>query len=93
VVGGWNWAWYCNETVEKQAVKADSMSEAGRENERIELWRKTFIQIMDDAPWVPIFNEQRFTMHTDRISGDPSLFVDPVHIPVNYENVYATDAQ
>jgi len=93
VVGGWNWAWYCNEEVEKMAVKADSMSEAGREEERIDLWRKTYLKIMEDAPWVPIFNEQRFTMHTERISGDPKLFVDPVHIPVNYENVYATDAK
>ena len=93
VTGGWNWAWYCDEEIEKMAIKADSMSKAGDEAKRIELWRSIFIKVMDAAPWAPVFNEQRFTMHTDRIGGDDSLFVDPVHIPVNYENVYAKDAQ
>jgi hypothetical protein len=32
-------------------------------------------------------------MHTARIGGDDSLFNDPIHIPVNYNNVYAVDAQ
>ena len=50
-------------------------------------------KIQDDAPWVPVFNEERYTLHTPRIAGDPSLFVDPVHIPINYNAVYATDAQ
>ncbi len=93
VTGGWNWAWYCDEEIEKMAIKADSMSKAGDEAKRIELWRSIFIKVMDAAPWAPVFNEQRFTMHTARIGGDDSLFVDPVHIPVNYENVYAKDAQ
>jgi oligopeptide transport system substrate-binding protein len=38
-------------------------------------------------------NEQRFTMHSARLVGDPSLFIEPIHIPVNYEYVYAKDAQ
>jgi hypothetical protein len=56
--------------------------------EREPLWRDTFLKVMEDAPWAPIFNEQRFTMHTPRMKGDPSLYVDPVHIPVNYDYVY-----
>jgi peptide/nickel transport system permease protein len=28
-------------------------------NERIELWRDIFLGVMEDAPWAPIFNEQR----------------------------------
>ena len=48
---------------------------------------------MDDAPWVPIFDEVRYTLHTARIAGEPAIFDDPIHIPINYENVYATDAQ
>jgi peptide/nickel transport system substrate-binding protein/oligopeptide transport system substrate-binding protein len=27
-------------------------------------------------------------MHSPRMKGDPSLYVDPVHIPVNYDYVY-----
>jgi len=48
---------------------------------------------MADAPWVPVFNEQRFTLTSDAIGGDDSLFVDPVHIPVHYDYVYSKDAQ
>ncbi len=91
VKGGWNWAWYCNKEIEKMAERADSMSDPAQAEERIDLWRKIFIKIMDDAPWAPIFNEQRFTMHSPRVKGKASYFVDPVHIPINYENIYVKD--
>ncbi len=93
VKGGWNWAWYCNEELEKQAAKADAMSDPAKKAEREDLWRSIFIKLMDDAPWAPIFNEQRFTMRAKRLGGPDEIFVDPVHIPVNYEVVYAQDAQ
>ena len=48
---------------------------------------------MEDAPWAPVFNEQRFTMKADRLGGPDAIFVDPVHIPVNYDVVFAKDAQ
>ena len=48
---------------------------------------------MEEAPWAPVFNEQRFTMHSARMGGPDAIFVDPVHIPVNYEHVYANDVQ
>ncbi len=54
---------------------------------REEAWRQIYLDIMEDAPWVPVFNEQRFTLHSDGIAGDDSLFVDPVHIPVNYDYI------
>jgi ABC-type transport system substrate-binding protein len=93
VQGGWNWSWYCNEDIDAQAVEADAMVNADLADARLDLWRSIFIAIMDDAPWAPIFNEQRFTMHSPNIGGDDALFVDPVHIPVNYDHVYATGAQ
>ena len=31
---------------------------------------------MQDAPWAPVFNEQRFTMRSKRMAGDDSLYVD-----------------
>jgi ABC-type transport system substrate-binding protein len=91
--GGWNWSWYCNKDREAEAQKADSIIDPAKQNERFDMWRQIFIKIMDDAPWVPVFDEVRYTMHTARIGGDDSLFNDPIHIPVNYNNVYAVDAQ
>ena len=88
VQGGWNWAWYCNEELDEMATKADSMTDPAMAQEREAMWRDIYLKIMDDAPWAPIFNEQRFTMHSPRMKGDPSLYVDPVHIPVSYDYVY-----
>lgn len=93
VKGGWNWAWYCNEKLDALAAKADAMSDPAMKTEREDLWRSIFVQLMDDAPWAPVFNEQRFTMRAARLGGPDEIFVDPVHIPVHYEYVYAKDAQ
>jgi ABC-type transport system substrate-binding protein len=93
VPGGWNWSWYCNEELDEAAAKADSITEPERQGEREAAWAKIFTTIQDDAPWVPVFNEQRFTLKSARMGGDPALYVDPVSIPVNYDYVYVTDAQ
>ena len=93
VKGGWNWSWYCNKTLDAKAEKADSIVDPAKSDERIQMWRDIFLSIMDDAPWVPVFNEQRFTIRSARLGGEDALFVDPVHIPVNYDYVYAKDAQ
>lgn len=88
VPGGWNWSWYCNKKLDDMAAKADAMTDPAKAAQRIDLWRSIFISIMDDAPWAPVFNEQRFTMHSPRLGGSDSIFVDPVHIPVNYDHVF-----
>ena len=93
VPGGWNWSWYCNEELDAKAVEADSMTDASKTAEREELWREIYLSIMEDAPWVPVFNEQRFTMRSPAVGGDDAIFVDPVHVPVNYDYVYSTAAQ
>jgi peptide/nickel transport system substrate-binding protein/oligopeptide transport system substrate-binding protein len=93
VQGGWNWAWYCNEELDKKATEADSLVDPARQEERHKMWSDIFVAIMDDAPWAPVFNEQRFTMHSPRMAGDQSLYVDPVHIPIAYDYVFVTDAQ
>lgn len=93
VQGGWNWSWYCNEEVEKMAQTADAMSDPAKMTEREELWRKTFIKIMDDAPWAPVFNETRFNMHSKNVAGDQKAFIDPVHIPFNYSYIYSNEIQ
>jgi peptide/nickel transport system substrate-binding protein len=93
VKGGWNWAWYCNDKLDALAAKADAMSDPAVKAEREDLWRSIFVRLMDDAPWAPVFNEQRFTMRAARLCGPDEIFVDPVHIPVHYEYVFAKDAQ
>ena len=67
-------------------VKADQAAA------RIEAWKGIFDDVMKDAPWAPVFNEKRFTYHSARLGGDPALFTDPIHIPVNYDYIYAKDA-
>ena len=93
VPGGWNWAKYCNKDIDALAAKADAMAKADQADQRIELWREIYNKIMDDAPWVPVFNEVRFAMHSPRIGGKDIYFADPIHIPVHYEYVYAKDAK
>jgi peptide/nickel transport system substrate-binding protein/oligopeptide transport system substrate-binding protein len=91
--GGWNWAKYCNEELDARATEADSITDAARAAEREQMWRDIFLAVMEDAPWVPVFNEQRFTMRAARLGGPDEIFVDPVHIPVAYDFVYAKDVQ
>jgi ABC-type transport system substrate-binding protein len=93
VPGGWNWAWYCNEELDAMAAEADAMTDPAQAAERIDLWRQIFLDVMEDAPWAPVFNEQRFTMKAERLGGPDAIFVDPVHIPVYYDGVFAKDAQ
>ena len=91
VPGGWNWAWYCNEELDARAMAADAMVGADQQEARLAEWRDVYLGIMDEAPWAPVFNEQRFTMLRDRLGGPDAIFVDPVHIPVHYDVVYIRD--
>ena len=93
VQGGWNWSWYCNEDLDEKAAEADSITDPARLDERLKAWSDVYMAIMDDAPWVPVFNEQRYTMKSARMGGADALYVDPVSIPVNYDYVYVTDGQ
>ncbi|MGC9420827.1 MAG: ABC transporter substrate-binding protein, partial [Rhodovulum sp.] len=91
--GGWNWSWYCNEELDAAADAADAMTDPAMAEEREAAWRDIYLKIMEDAPWVPVFNEQRFTMRSAKLGGPDSIFVDPVHVPVNYDFVYSNDVQ
>jgi ABC-type transport system substrate-binding protein len=93
VPGGWNWAKYCNKEIEARAAKADGMASDDQAAARIDAWRQIFVDIMEEAPWVPVFNEVRFAMHSARIGGKDIFFADPIHIPVHYEYAYAKDAK
>lgn len=88
IEGGWNWAKYCNEELDAKAAEANSIVDPAREGERLQMWSDIYMQVMEDAPWAPIFNEQRFTLKSSRLGGDDALFVDPIRIPVAYDYVY-----
>ena len=45
-----------------------------------------------DAPWVPVFNTRYFTLRSERMGGDPVLYVSPTYIPMHYEYLYVKDA-
>jgi peptide/nickel transport system substrate-binding protein/oligopeptide transport system substrate-binding protein len=93
VEGGWNWSWYCNKDLEKRATEADAMTNPADAEKRAAVWSKIFTDLMADAPWVPIFNQKAYVIHSKRIAGPEGIFADPIHIPVNYDAVYATDVQ
>jgi len=88
--GGWNWSKFCDESIDAMATEADSMTDPAAP-ERLEMWSDTYMKVMEQAPWVPVFNEQRYTMKSARMGGDDALYVDPVSIPVNYDYVFVTE--
>jgi len=93
VEGGWNWSWYCNKDIDSRAAQADAMVDPSQTAARVALWRSVFDDVMKDAPWVPVFNEDFYTMHSARIEGRNNYFVSPTHIPIYYEELHAKDGQ
>lgn len=88
VSGGWNWSWYCNKALDARATEADAMSDPAMAAQRAEAWKTVFTDVMKDAPWAPVFNEQRFTFRSKRLGGSDALYVDPVRIPINYDHIF-----
>lgn len=91
VEGGWNWAKFCDPELDAKAVEADSISDPARAEERLGLWSEIYMGVMEKAPWVPVFHEERYTMKSERMGGEDALYVDPVSIPVNYDYVWVKD--
>lgn len=85
--GGWNWAKYCNEALDEKAAAADAMVDPAKAEERAKAWGEVYEGVMADAPWVPVFNEKRYTMRSARMGGDDALYIDPVNTPMNYRYV------
>lgn len=86
--GGWNWSKFCDADLDAKAAQADSMADPAKAAERMALWSDVYMGVMEQAPWVPVFNEERYTMKSDRMGGEDALYVDPVSIPVNYDYVF-----
>jgi ABC-type transport system substrate-binding protein len=88
--GGWNWSKFCDEAIDARAAEADSFADPS-DPARLEMWSEVYRNVMAEAPWVPVFNEQRYTMKSERMGGADALYVDPVSIPVNYDYVFVTE--
>jgi peptide/nickel transport system substrate-binding protein len=86
--GGWNWSKFCDASLDAKAVEADSMYDPAKSPDRLALWAEVYAGVMEQAPWVPVFNEERYTMKSERMGGEDALYVDPVSIPVNYDYVF-----
>ncbi|HEX9449274.1 MAG TPA: ABC transporter substrate-binding protein [Dongiaceae bacterium] len=87
--GGYNYAHYCSKEIDAAAQAANAIADPAKTAERNAAWAKIFAEIMDkDAPWVPLFNPKRYTLRSERLQGDKSLFVDVIHQPAPYENVW-----
>lgn len=86
--GGWNWSKFCDAALDAKAIAADSLSDPAQSEARLKLWSEVYMGVMDQAPWVPVFNEERYTMKSERMGGADALYVDPVSIPVNYDYVW-----
>lgn len=88
--GGWNWSKYCNPALDALAVTADSTSDPAKSAERLAMWSDIYQKVMDDAPWAPVFNEERFLMRSTRMGGATNLYIDPVSVP-NYDYLFVTE--
>jgi ABC-type transport system substrate-binding protein len=89
VEGGYNWSFYCNKDIEARARAADAITDPARAQERLDTWSKIMADIMDnDAAWVPLFNPNRYSLRSERLKGDPSLFNDIIAQPFSFDAVW-----
>ncbi|MET0359356.1 MAG: ABC transporter substrate-binding protein [Pararhizobium sp.] len=90
VPGGWNWSWYCNKDLDARAVAADSMSDPAKAAERTAAWDKIFVDIMADAPWIPVTNERRVVAKSPRMGGEGNIYIDPTRV-INYDAIFVKE--
>ncbi len=83
VAGGWNWPRYCNKDLHAQSKKLLGMTDR---NARLEAYKPFFKAMMDDAPWVPVFNGEYDIAHASRLHGQPTL-THPEHL-FTYETMW-----
>jgi ABC-type transport system substrate-binding protein len=79
VQGGWNWPFTCNKALDAMASKADQMTTPEQRTKRLEEYKKVFKKLMDQSVWVPMFNEVRYTMHSEKLVGEATDLIDPIH--------------
>jgi ABC-type transport system substrate-binding protein len=85
VPGGWNWPRYCNNTLETQSKQLLAVTDR---NARLAGYKPFFKALMDDAPWVPVFNGEYDIAHSEKLHGQPIL-THPEHLFI-YETMWLT---
>ena len=86
IQGGWNWPFLCDKKLDALAAKADRLTTAAERPARLNLYKQVFKGVMDAGAWVPMFNEVRYTMHSARLTGKPTDYIDPIHY-IGYERL------
>lgn len=92
VPGGWNWPRYCNKQLDAEGLKADAMVQPSQHAARIALWKDVFTKASEQAPWIPIFNERSYVMHSPRMGGI-GFKVAGIYTPVNYKEIAIVGGQ
>ncbi len=64
VKGGSNFAWYCNKDVDALAAQAKGENDPAK---RKQMYADVQNKIMADAPWVPIWHQEWYTLLSDRV--------------------------
>ena len=91
--GAWNWAYYCRAEVDAKASEANATADPARDADRIAQWKAVYRIVMDDAPWVPVYNDKRVVLRSKRLAGPEGAFVAPVLPLIDYAQVYVNDAR
>jgi len=76
VEGGFNTSWYCDEENDALAAEAKGLQDV---DQRLEMYRELELQVMEDAPWVPVMFPAIDTFVSDRVTDfapHPVWFVD-----------------
>lgn len=76
VAGGANSAWYCDEENDALAAEAKGLQEV---DERLGMYQELELQVMEDAPWVPVLFPAIDTFVSNRVTNfapHPVWFVD-----------------
>jgi ABC-type transport system substrate-binding protein len=83
VPGGWNWPRYCNETVDATSKTLLALTDRAA---RLEGYKPMLKSVMDDAPWVPVYNGEYDIAHSAKLHGQPTQ-THPEHLIV-YETMW-----
>ena len=66
VEGGANSAWYCDEGNDALAAEAKGLQDV---DDRLEMYQQLELQVMEDAPWVPVFFPSVDTFLSERVTN------------------------
>jgi len=84
VPGGWNWPWLCDKAIDAKAVAALAITDR---EARLKEIRAIFAALMDQAPWVPVYNGEYDMAHSTTLQGKPTDFAHPEHT-IRYDRLW-----